>query len=234
MDVLQVPDRDVLLGQDFKFRPQWWSSKVDHPKWSDWLGDLPKAEDGYHRISRADLLDAATAGQPDVLGRHLVAGYVWGTGPLAFLVGRRARVFRDNSQQRITEALHGAHAVLKQAGPVEAYRLMLRGGPHHLKFLGPSFFTKFLYAADSHNGEAGSALILDRLVAMALNEVEGWTLTENGPWSPEQYGAWLEYAHHAAATRSGMTGQPVRPDAIEYAMFKHGRTIYDARRARRA
>jgi hypothetical protein len=229
---LPMQSPDELLGQGFEFRPSWWAPKVGPPEWSDFLHDLPPVGDGYHRITRADLLRAAPPDRPDLIARYLVAAYTWGTGPSAFLVGRRARTFRDTSPERITTALQDAHAVLKSDGPVEAYRSMLRGGPNNIKYLGPSFFTKFLYAADSKNGEPGRALILDRLVAIALNDLEGWSLREQGPWTADQYGRWLDYARQRAEDTPG-PASGTRSDAVELALFKHGRKIYDARKATR-
>jgi uracil-DNA glycosylase family 4 len=70
--------------------------------------------------------------------------YAWGTGSSAFLIGRRARVLRDNDARRVDESLHAVAEKLRNGNTVEAYTSMLRGGSHDLKHLGPSFFTKFL------------------------------------------------------------------------------------------
>jgi hypothetical protein len=112
--------------------------------WGGFLEQLPKRDRGYRTITRADLLAAATDyGLPHAL----LAGYVWGTGSSAFLIGRRARVFRDNDAQRVDESLHAVTEKLRNGNTVEAYTSMLRGGPHSLKHLGPSFFTKYLCTA---------------------------------------------------------------------------------------
>lgn len=52
---------------------------------------------------------------------------------------------------------------------------MLRGQPNNLKHLGPSFFTKFLYAADAQGSRPGRALILDQFVAVALKDLDAGT-----------------------------------------------------------
>jgi hypothetical protein len=211
---VEFPKGDQVLDQWFRFRPIWWTSRVPQ-EWTQFLYDLPTEPREYRKITRGDLLMAAVRGLPQAL----VAGYVWGTGSSAFLVGRRARVFRDNDDQRIAERLQSAAATLHRGDTVEAYESMLRGGPNNLKHLGPSFFTKFLYAADAKDLLPGRALILDQFVAAALKDVDGWDINRTGPWEPTTYGKWLDHAHRLAAAEG------VRPDAVEMAYFAHGRGL---------
>ena len=96
---------------------------------------------------------------------------------------------------------------------------MLRGQSQNLKHVGPSFFTKFLYAADARSGRPGRALILDQFVAVALKAVDGWDISRNGPWESSTYERWLDHAHSIAV------GEGVRTDAVEMAYFTHGRDI---------
>ena len=118
------------------------------------------------------------------LPQALVSGYVWGTGSSAFLVGRRARVIRDNDETRIADCLQSVADQLRLGNPTDAYESMFRGRPNNLKHLGPSFFTKFLYAADAEGTRPGRALILDQFVAVALKDLDGWDISRNGPWEP--------------------------------------------------
>jgi hypothetical protein len=176
------------------------------------LNDLPVLDRGYHRIERADLLSAPTVGLPQAL----VSGYVWGTGSSAFLVGRRARVFRDNEETGIAECLQSVSDQLRLGNTTDAYESMLRGRTNNLKHLGPSFFTKFLYAADADGIRPGRALILDQFVAVALKDLDGWDISRTGPWDSATYERWLEHAHRIAANVD------VRPDAVVMAYFSHG------------
>ena len=84
---VQIPPEEQVLAHGFWFRPAWWTPRVP-TGWGDFLEDLPPRERGYHLIPRADLLAAPTLHR---LPQALLAGYVWGTGGSAFLVGRRAR-----------------------------------------------------------------------------------------------------------------------------------------------
>ena len=162
------------------------------------LAELPALDRGYHRINRADLLSAPTRGLPQAL----VSGYVWGTGSSAFLVGRRARVFRDNDETRIADCLQSVADQLRLGNTTDAYESMLRGHPNNLKHLGPSFFTKFLYAADAEGTRPGRALILDQFVAVALKDIDGWDISRTGPWEPATYERWLEHAHGSQLQRA--------------------------------
>ncbi|KLI09237.1 hypothetical protein BKG60_18745 [Mycobacterium syngnathidarum] len=94
---------------------------------------------------------------------------------------------------------------------------MLRGRPHYLKHLGPSFFTRFLYAADARDRQPGRALIPDQFAAVALKAVDGWDISQNGPWDPSTYARWIDHAQGIT------TAEGVRADAVEMAYFAEGR-----------
>ncbi|SKM38877.1 Uncharacterised protein [Mycobacteroides abscessus subsp. abscessus] len=212
---MEFPDDDEVLAHGFRFRPTWWTPRVPDG-WGDFLEELPDKGRGYRAITRADLLDAANS---HGLPQALLAGYVWGTGKWAFLVGRRARVFRDNDAERAVDSLQSVAEMLRRGDTTAAYTAMLRGGPHHLQHLGPSFFTKFLYAADASSGRPGRALILDQFVAVALKAVDGWDISRYGPWDASIYKKWIDHAHRVAAVEGA------RADAVEMAYFNEGRKI---------
>ncbi|WP_396349624.1 hypothetical protein [Geodermatophilus sp. DSM 44513] len=96
-----------------------------------------------------------------------------------------------------------------------------------LPHLGPSFFTKFFYYvdADGTSGDVGRALILDQFVAIGLNYLEGWGLSETGPWPVGVYERWLDYAQNQAAEPDGPGSPAVRTDAVEMAVFWLGRRV---------
>ncbi|WP_402374556.1 8-oxoguanine DNA glycosylase OGG fold protein [Isoptericola rhizosphaerae] len=213
-----------LLGQDFKFRPNWWTGRVD-PSVSAWLHELPgdPGGRGYHRIDRGRML-ATGDGSAGWESRALLAGYVWGTGHLAFLVGRRARTFRDTEPADLQKRLESSVEALAADGPTMAYRALHRG-PGSIKHLGPAFFTKFLYVADaSRVDRPDGALIMDQFVVKSLNALHGWSEPTYG-WSPSRYPEWLAVATEQAAIASDELGRHVRRDEIELAYFRHGKSV---------
>lgn len=220
-----------VLSHGFDFRPEWWMNRVPE-RWSSFLGSLPDSERGrrYHRITRSDLLDQAQDSSPDGNLSLLVACYAWGTGDSGWLVPRRARVFRDTDPGVLGRKLSDARRLLDDIGPAAAYASLDDGGPNRIKQMRSSFFTKFLYASSaSHVSSSGRALILDQFVAIALNDLDGWTLRERGPWSSDTYVQWIELAASVAGAAS-TRDHPVRPDAVEMAYFTRGRGLSKARR----
>ncbi|AGL20237.1 hypothetical protein [Actinoplanes sp. N902-109] len=207
--------RDEVDGHGFDFRPRWWQTRVPEPSWAAFLDDLREAERGrgYRHITRADMVAVATGPLP--VPAVLVAAYAWGTGDGAFLAPRRARVFRDTPPGDLTHRLTGVRDLLATSDAAAAYASLLPGGANRIKHLGPSFFTKLLYALDPSR----RALILDRFVAIALRDITGWPLSSTGPWTVDEYTRWLDWAH-ARAAKDG-----VHPDAVEMALFSYGKTL---------
>jgi hypothetical protein len=106
--------------------------------------------------------------------------------------------------------LAAALELLRESGPVAAYdalRSRLR-----IAYLGPAFFTKFLYFAGYDTTSEPRPLILDRFVARGLRA--GWP---RSGWTSAQYGDYLRHAH-AWAHESGAA-----PDAVELALFRAGK-----------
>lgn len=233
----RFPTRDDVLEHGFDFRPTWWQPRAD-PAWGAFLTHLPIATQGrgYHHITRKDLLAHTDRSLPTADGGLLLACYVWGTGHNGgWLAPRRARVFRDTTPDALSTALAQARLALHNDGPVAAYAALHDGGPCRIKHMRASFFTKYLYAADAPgDGSHGRALILDQFVAVALNSLHGWSLPEQGGWSPETYGRWLDLAHGLAHEASTKSGTHVRADAVEMAYFFYGRDLARKRRTQPA
>lgn len=74
----------------------------------------------------------------------------------------------------------------------------------------------------------GRALILDQFVAIRLNYLESWGLSETGPWPVAVYERWMAYAQDQAAEPDGPGSNAVRADAIEMAVFWLGRRVAGA------
>lgn len=231
-----------MLAHGFDFRPAWWQHRPQDPCWAEFLTGLPVAKqprrsNDWRHITRGDLLRTPAVG-PREHGALLLGGYVWGTGDLGFRVGRRAQVFTDKkiSAADVTTRLGAAADLLRDGKPGTAYASLLRYQANWLPHLGPSFFTKFLYFADADgaSGNVGRALILDQFVAIGLNYLEDWGLSETGPWPLAVYERWLAYAQDQAAEPDGLGSTPVRADAVEMAVFWLGRREARARKQGRS
>jgi hypothetical protein len=248
-----LPTEAQILAHGFDFRPDWWETRIRNPAWTGFFHTLKPTPEkaGYRRITRRDLLTLPVfASGPSGYGALLAGCYAWGTGPQPWLVPRRALVYtrRDRVPHPLIEKrLAAAVDAMRHGTPEDGYRLLLRTrqaarvadsaagriaehGP--IKSLGPSFYTKVLHTADAdrNTGRPGRALILDQFVVIGLNHLEGWGLREMLAWSPETYTRWLAYAHKQAAEPDLPGGPPMRIDAIERAVFRLGRFIYDQRR----
>lgn len=216
-----VTDTEVL-GQGFSFRPSWWGRYVESPWWPEAVDRLPEVpgRPGYRRISRQDVFDLAADGSPEGRVGLLLASFMWGTGSSAFLVGRRARVFTRTPIEDVGARLVAATDLLHTDGPVAAYESLLARQSNHVKYLGPAFFTKFLYFAAGHpSAVTPQPLILDKLVARSLNaHFDGWAIRDNG-WPARTYRRYLDLAaQHTAAAEPGSS-----PGGFEMALFRAGR-----------
>jgi hypothetical protein len=174
---------------------------------------------------------AAAARTPIQCEQAMVAAAAFGAGsgrlvarvqrPWAGLVGPAPPV--------IGTALAAAAAILfaPGGGAVSAYAF-LRNGPRHIKFIGPSFFSKFLYFVGYGQPHPGpEPLIIDRFVAKGLNKLIGatgpftpWTIhLPHWDWTPAQYGAYIDWA----ATEKIGPGPITSEDEAEFRIWQHGK-----------
>ncbi|KQS69835.1 hypothetical protein [Modestobacter sp. Leaf380] len=215
---LQFPSDDEVLGQWCDFRAAWWEKYVPAEIWPDTLKRLPPSDHrrGYQRITRRDVFALASNDTPRGRVGLLLGAYIWGTGPSAFFVGRRARTFTRTDIDTIGQRLRAADRLLADTGPSAAYASLTRGAANSIPFLGPAFFTKYLYFVAGHRTDVSPApLILDRKVARALRKTSPDWLLGNTGWSSDTYGRYLAYANDLAATHQ------ISPGAVELALFRN-------------
>ena len=130
----------------------------------------------------------------------------WGFGGVGY---GRHRVAKMLSDPDAAERLRVAAVSVNSEGALSAYRRMSTPA-NRIKFLGPSFATKFLTfcSADSDR----PALIFDRLIASWLTKHVGgrWGATT---WNTPAYGRYLDLVYAWASQIDA------RPDEIERLMF---------------
>ncbi|GBQ02384.1 hypothetical protein SSP531S_38430 [Streptomyces spongiicola] len=214
-----VPDRDEVFGQAIPFYRARWLPLLPGPDW--WPAELDACPTvaGRPRVDRTTVFGIARRSGTVEGRRHLLtASLVWGTGTRARSVARCARVFAESPPQEIDEHLDVALGLLREEGAVAAYYAFNNG--HHIRFLGPAFFTKVLYFA-GHEQRAGARrpLILDRFVSLALRAADTGEKWPPGGWTTPRYGRYLSFAHDHAR-RAG-----VLPDQMEAALFARGKQL---------
>jgi hypothetical protein len=209
-----VPNQEVYVDRE------WWQERLDGAGFGDELFDAP---DGV--LSRAMLfeLGRSASDSPEDARRLLWAALSWGTGMRQRNNRSRIKAVR-NAPDNLGKLLALAAATGRDNAGT-AFEL-LRPYRNAIPYLGPPFFTKFLYFAGSRAG-SHPCLILDSRVAATLRSPEGgWTsLTGWYTWPAGTYDEYSKLTHRwarmaeevLAAERSG---RKVWPDEIEYVLFK--------------
>lgn len=183
----------------------------------DRLANLAFRQDWQNpQITRQDAFDLTrSVSTPREAIQCYVAICAWGAGPRAWLVGRRARVLRENKD--VGERLLAE--MLLAENPVASYIEFRHGGENRLLHLGPAFFTKIIYFAAYDEHVLLNPLILDRYVAAAIRDIAdlGWPRTWN--WTASQYEQYLMVAMDWAAKWDS------QPDVVEKTLFRHGQSL---------
>jgi hypothetical protein len=92
---------------------------------------------------------------------------------------------------------------------------------HHIKYLGPAFFTKFLYFASSDSDQR--ALILDARLAAAVRRLSGSnSVPGSAAWRTPKYALYMAYMDKVAAAvnRRRPRSQRVTTGQVELALFR--------------
>ncbi|MBG7696571.1 hypothetical protein HCJ76_00220 [Streptomyces sp. MC1] len=202
-----------------------------------WPAELaPVTHNGDAGVSRAEVASmVADALRREAFREALVATYVWGKGKSGSLKGSGpATLHLILAAEGLDAALAGAVTALREHGAQAAYAA-LRG---RVAWLGPSFFTKFLYFAGKtvQPAKGPEPLILDQRLAQRLRilaqvvgretghdpdgSVAAW-VWRDADWSPHRYGVYLSFMQAAARLAAATDGWPsvASPDLLEYALF---------------
>jgi hypothetical protein len=202
-----------------KYRSVWWTRYFSGELAHFWPSQLDQSEpdkDNYRWISRNGVFDIAATDSEHRELHTAVAAYVWGVGFNSRMsIGWLVRAFTANTTT-VEDNLRLAAATLARDGAVAAYESMLAGGPAQTKFMGPAYFTKYLFFTGYHDPAAElRPLILDKRVATALRGrgVFG-PKAGNTHWPSELYRRYLTYCHDQ---------NPADPEAVEAGLFTEGR-----------
>jgi len=213
-----VRTRSTRIDQPIPVNRAWWTGRLGEAAFAD---ELVEAPDGS--LTRAQLfkLGARAGESPQDARRLLWATCAWGTGLRHRNNGSRVRSVK-NRRDEVSELLQTAAETART--DARAAFMQLRPSRNAVPYLGPPFFTKFLYFAGG-GGAAHPCLILDSLVAKSLRRECGWTeLTGWYSWSADQYVDYCDLlARWAKELNDDGSDEAVRPDQFEYALFTRGR-----------
>ncbi|WP_427174316.1 hypothetical protein [Arthrobacter sp. 92] len=215
----QHPRREAIQQHGFSLNLAWWNNRILHLRG----GPVAGADGREDWIDRGHLFAMAQAARDDETGgsalQLLWSTLAWGTGTNHRNSPRRIASIEarpDHAGLLLRDA-----ARLSVTDPRGAF-LLLQPGRNAIGFLGPNFFTKFLYFAGG--GEPSHpCLIVDNRVLVSLFRETG-----NSDFAPRttNYGVevyesalsqmveWAEGLSHA--------GRTVGPDEVERWAFSAG------------
>lgn len=177
----------------------------------DWPGDPEKIFElpGYWRTAAElpdDLRERGTVSREDLweMARQaaweerpwtdvMIASFVWGYVNAPYGPFRLQRILMDPANHGLENSLRIA-AGNAHTHPITAFHLLRTApedGGFRVKWYGPAFFTRFLFAA---GGVSGSACILDQVRADAVRSLAGDpSLLRGSDWTTEEYAFYLGF-----------------------------------------
>jgi hypothetical protein len=215
---VQIGVTGGLDGSWSKYRSAWWTRYFNGELAHFWPAQLDQSEqdaDGYRWISRSGVFDIASTASPHRELHTAVAAYVWGVGfSSRWRIGPLVRAFTRNAD-KVEDNLRRAASVLADDGAVAAYTAMAKGGCAWSKFMGPAYFTKYLFFIGYGQPDVEMRpLILDRRVARALRARGIFDhRTGDTGWPSYLYRQYLTYCSEQ---------NPADPVAVEIELFNEG------------
>ncbi len=194
-------------------KPGWWEERGIKIT-------FPSEVDGEPALTRRDLF--AMADEVGGLGEPFL-GFLWHVLAWGSGDARRNNLKRIESCRTHVDLLRRAFDAARSGDRRRAYGALVRPGGATVPWLGPAFFSKFLYFASV---DAPSAcLILDARVARSLF-LRGWNMAPTYPtrtfsfnWFTDTYVGYGELLE----TWAQRAGGQVTPDMFERALFEEGK-----------
>jgi len=214
-----LPNNNVA-DHAITFKPEAWAGVLDA---------LPHDLTASGRISRGAVfaIAAEVRARTRPTADLFTATYLWGQGVSGYGRTRYDKI-SEQAGQRLEENLRAATQLLLSGGPISAYAWLYGGecpkdrrvacepGSGRIADLGPAFFTKVLYFADTRSDT--SALILDKVLATKVHQHSRlpYLIHEDGraySWTPYRYDVYLNWMRQTATTLA------VAADLLELALF---------------
>lgn len=207
-------ETDYILDHGFSrdtIKPQWWkdAANVDLRFEGGQSGDL---------LTRGQIFSMANEFDPDDSDRlldflwHVLA---WGSGSSRRQNSRR---IESASASENIERLGESFTDARDGRVREAYARLVQPGKATIPYLGPAFFTKFLYFTSS--GVESRSLILDARVARSLYDL-GWSTGRNYPSKTFSYNWYTDtYVSYCELLAGWAKKLGTEPDVIERILFE--------------
>lgn len=182
------------------------------------LRDEPNDRDSLYRTAAA-----MPAGDPDahLVLKLFIGTQVWGYGTIGYGPYRAQRILsQPGAERRLASTLK----VLRSEGALAGY-MALCEGQYQIRYLGPSFATKYLhFAGYGHVPSGPQPLILDQYVGVALHHAEPALFGADCGSVPSRQ----HYSRYVSAVDAVTTSGPLsefEPCAIELALFVVGERL---------
>lgn len=212
-----------VLDQGFTLRADWW----DFPL-SGVPGGPVRNDDGTGgrgRISRLGVFALAEKVADDESGdaalRLLWHSLHWGTGDSNR--GNRKRIASATANPHHTGTQLRLAAIASREDPDVAFRILKPGLRPSIKYLGPGFFTKFLYFAGGGSADHPSLIVDSRVLRTLNNHLGGKPFAHLFGYGASTYRRALEALNGWASSASTAVGRPVAADEVERWAFGIGK-----------
>ena len=167
-------------------REAWVSQLSAVPGIADFLRSLPSAVDRATIV--ATVRDTEAADRTDLA---FVAAMIWGYGPSGYGPYRTARVLTGGAEgvdATVLTRLRSGSRAAREGGALSGFYAM-NNQPGRVPYLGPAFFTKWLYFTTATAGpdSADAAPVLDKRVRDWIATNAGVGLRLDKTWGYHQY-----------------------------------------------
>lgn len=216
INALAQPRNVRVYEHWIEVNPEWWNIELGVRGLPGGPLRVTYNSAGRPGIGRRALFElAAMTHSPEGVLRLLWHILAWGGGTKARLMNKRLHSVASRPD-KVASTLQAA-AATAQTRPAEAYELLYPSGRTRIKYLGPAFFTKYLYFAGG-GADTHPCAILDRIVSARLR-LYGWAALRSTAWSAATYEQYCELLGCWARKASDRLSRPVAADEIERSLF---------------
>ncbi|GAA1365580.1 hypothetical protein GCM10009596_29840 [Arthrobacter rhombi] len=216
LEHLEKFDRAIVHNHEVPVNTAWWDGRLGSE------AVAPGSARPQGAIRRSDLFELAhDDGHDDWAERLLWNALAWGTGTRSRNNGQRILSVQSSPDAR--QILQDAAAASRN-DPDEAFGLFRSvRGRNTFAYLGPAFFTKFMYFAEAGRNGHSSAIVDQYVLDTLHSELGNSDFDLRFNFGRRVYRSALEAMGVWAADASEQVGRKIELDEIEYWAFTRGR-----------